>query len=73
MSKWVNVTRVSEKMKLPPRVIDIIEVGDGWAREEEVRTAGQGTAPRTRTAKGKGKVRQQYDPAAEASRARTEA
>jgi len=65
--------RVSEKTKLSPRVIDIIEVGDGWAREEEVHRAGQGTAPRTRTAKGKEKVLQQYYPAAEASGARTQA
>jgi len=64
---------VSEKTKLPPRVIDIIEVGDGWAREEEVRRAGQDVVPRTRTAKGKGKVRQQYYPAAEASGAQTQA
>jgi hypothetical protein len=65
--------RVSEKAKLPPPIIDIIEVGEGWSRGGEVRRTGQGTALRTRTAKGKGKVHQQHYSVAEASNAQRQA
>jgi hypothetical protein len=55
--------------KLRPPVIDIIEAGEGWTREEELHRAAQGATPRTRAAKGKEKVVQQHYSVAEGSNA----
>jgi hypothetical protein len=62
---------VTAKLRAP--VIDIIEAGEGWTREEEIRRPVQGATPRTRAAKGKGKVVQQHYSVAEGSNARRQA